>query len=156
MRISTWLGGVSLGAAAAGAETPAPFPTNVDRVVVSCEFQGDVPPASEASLCQQLVRKAQQVTELPVVTGAASAPGPGDLHIHLNGVAREVERGRKSLSLYAVPARSTQSIRASASTISTVTLQQVRDDWLILGPVDIFTKTLGSVPRRPCTPIASE
>ena len=95
------------------AETPAPTLIGAQHIVVACEFEGDVSPSDQRSLCEQLVRKAKRYTNLPVTLATSADLGPGvnlrqqskQLLLRVKGRASVANDGRRSLALEVTPVR---------------------------------------------------
>jgi hypothetical protein len=160
---------VVLGAAAAVgsvavAETPSPVLFGVDRVAIACETDSTLTAGQRRSLCEQLAKKAQALTDLPVTiaTTGDTQPISGDrlkqrsqLLLRVSAKGRDIARGRKALTLDVTPVRSVGG-PVAAPLRSTASFVQVRDAWILQGPVDAFTKLLGPTSRKLRKPIPSD
>ena len=159
---------IAFGAAVAGssmaiAGIPSPALIGVERVVIACEPDSSISADERRTLCEQLVGKAQKVTRLPV-----SEAKPRDLVS--NDVARQsrqlllrvkisgsqVERGRKALSLTVTPVRIGRPQGELGPLNSSASLVEVRNRWIVQGPIDAFDKVLGGVPPAIHRPVRSD
>lgn len=143
----------------ASASTPSPALIGVERVVIACEPDASISHDERRTLCEQLVRKAQTVTSLPVTVATARDLVSDDLarqskqlvlRVRISGVP--VEQGRKALSLTVIPVRMARPQGELGPLESSTSLVKVQDRWVVQGPVDAFNKVLGGFPpplRRP-------
>lgn len=146
------------------AETPAPTLIGAQQIVVACEFEGDVSPSEQRSLCEQLVKKAKRYTNLPVTLATAADLGPGvnlrqqskQLLLRVKGRASVADNGRRSLALEVTPVRRARPVGQLTPLKSTASLVEVQGAWSIQGPIDAFEKLLGSEGRRLQRPITSD
>jgi hypothetical protein len=146
------------------AETPSPILFGVDQVVIACESDSSLSDSERKALCEQLVKKAQSVTELPVrlatetdtsALGGDRAKKSKQLLLRVSGKGRAIDHGRKDVDLSVTPVR----LKGGAITPplkSTVSFVKVQNDWLVQGPIDAFTKLLRSAPRKPRKPLHSD
>jgi hypothetical protein len=146
------------------AETLAPTLIGAQHIVVACEFEGDVSPSEQRSLCEQLVQKAKRYTNLPVTLATAADVGPGvnlrqqskQLLLRVKGRASVAGNGRRSLALEVTPVRRARPVGKLTPLKSTASLVEVQGAWSIQGPIDAFEKLLGSEGRRLQRPITSD
>ena len=123
----------------------------VDRVVISCEIDA-LRAIDRTAVCDQLVRKAQSFTDLPVSRATRVDLDPtqlarrsNQLILRISGRATDVERGRKALSLAVTPLRpSREGLRLPAEQPSTAMLVNVRGKWVLQGRIAAFEKLLGT------------
>lgn len=140
---------------AAMADTPAPALIGAQRVVLACEFAGDLHKADESGLCQQLLKKARRYTDLPVSLATSADLSLGrnmrqqadQLLLRVRGEARDAGDGRKSLALEVTPVRLARPMGRMAPLKSSASLVRVQDGWTLQGPIDAFAKLLGGSKR---------
>ena len=133
------------------AETPAPTLIGAQRVVVACEFAGDLSESQRRGLCEQLVKKAKRYTNLPVTlaTQADLAPGPNlrrqadQLLLRIKGTAGESAQGRRSLALEVTHVRLARPMGEMAPLRSSASLLEANGDLILQGRVEAFEKLLG-------------
>ena len=153
---------MSIGAAAV-AETPAPALIGVQRVLVACDIDDSLSRDERSSLCEQLVRKAQAATRLPV----SAATGPETKSRDLRRLAQQlllrvevagspINGTRKVLKLKIVPVRMARPQGTMGALDATASLVKVQDDWVVQGHIDAFDKLLGGAPRELQRPIRSD
>ena len=153
---------MSIGAAAV-AETPAPALIGVQRVLVACDIDDSLSRDERSSLCEQLVRKAQAATRLPV----SAATGPETKSRDLRRLAQQlllrvevagspINGTRKVLKLKIVPVRMARPQGTMGALEATASLVKVQDDWVVQGHIDAFDKLLGGAPRELQRPIRSD
>ena len=148
------------------AESPVPVVADAQRVVIACEFVGDLPESQHRSVCEQLRAKAQLLTELPVQLAASgdlnrtmldlSRNPSQQLVLRVVGRASAVEDGRKTLALQITPVRLGQQAEMPLPLRASVDLTKVQDQWVVMGPVAPFAKLLGSGPRTPRAPMTAD
>jgi len=138
---------------------PSPALIGVERVVIACEPDSSISLNEQRTLCEQLVRKAQTVTSLPVAAATPRDLVSEDLarqskqlllRVRISG--RAVERGRKALSLTVTPVRLARPQGELGQLQSSASLVKVQDRWIVQGPIDAFNKVLGGYPpplRKP-------
>ena len=150
------------GATSAMAEIPSPTLIGVQRVVIACDAATGLSQSEHAALCEQLVKKAEILTELPVsrasvanLDGANLRHQAEQLVLRVTASAKPVDARRKSVTLTVTPDRPAVS-GPRATLTSSVSLVKVQDDWLLQGPVDAFNKLLGSGPHRLHRPVRSD
>ena len=150
------------GATSAMAEIPSPTLIGVQRVVIACDAATGLSQSEHAALCEQLVKKAEILTELPVSRAAAADLHRTDLThqaeqlvLRVTASAKAMDARRKSVNLTVTPDRPAVSGPRAALT-SSVLLVKVQDDWVLQGPVDAFTELLGSGPHRLHRPVRSD
>ena len=139
------------GTSTAMAETPAPTLIGAQRIVVDCEFTGNIPESQRRSLCEQLVKKAKRYTNLPVTLATRDdlSAGPNlrqqadQLLLRVKGDARDSGKGRRSLALEVTPVRLARPMGKMTPLHSSASLVEVDGAWLLQGPVDAFEKLLG-------------
>ena len=137
------------------AETPSPMLLGTKRVVLSCDFDETISATEAASLCAQLVKKAQRYTDLPVklATSADLSASPNlrqkadQLLLRVKARASDAPQGRKTLSLEVTPVRLARPMGAMPAIKSSLSMAQVRGDWVLQGPVDAFNQLLGGTQR---------
>jgi hypothetical protein len=152
------------GGATAVAESPSPALIGVQRVVVECQFDSSLSADERSTLCEQLVRKAQRLTSLPVMVASKNDVISPDLArlseqllLQVRVSAARVDQGRKTLSMTVTPVRLARPQGKMDALISSASLIKVQDDWVVQGPIDSFQKLLGSTgPRRLHKPIRSD
>ena len=137
------------------AETPAPTLLGVQRVVISCQFDSTLSADERRTVCKQLVRKAETLTNLPVAVASQDDLVSPDLarlseqlllRVKVSGAA--VNSGRKALSITVIPVRLARPQGAMDALTSSALLVKVQDDWVVQGPIDSFQKILGSTGVR--------
>jgi hypothetical protein len=144
------------------AEIPSRALLGVQRVVISCDADPTLNAADTRAICEQLVKKAQSVTRLPVfaATDKKLQPlgrGDGDqlvLQIALSATGMKSDRG--SLSLTVTPSRGQAGLDKGAPLASQAQLARIEDKLVVQGPVDAFTKILGGAPAELKRPIKSD
>lgn len=144
------------GGATAVAESPSPALIGVQRVVVECQFDSSLSADERRTVCEQLVRKAQRVTSLPVAVASKSDLVSPDLArlseqllLRVKVSGKDVNPGRKTLSMTVTPVRLARPQGEMDPLTSSVSLVNVQDDWVVQGPVEPFQKLLGSTAPRP-------
>ena len=151
---------------AVSAELPSPRLIGAEQVVIECEIEGNLPADARRGLCDQLLKRAQQLTHLPVSL-ATPSDSRGDLRnlreqwkqlrLRVAASAIDVKQGRKTVRFEVTAERPGRPIRPAGPITSTASLIQAQGDWVLLGPVDGLAKLLAtSGPPRLHTPIASE
>ena len=123
----------------------------VERVVISCEIDA-LRAIDRSAVCDQLVRKAQSFTDLPVSRAKPVDLDPtqlarrsNQLLLRISGRATDVERGRKALSLAVTALRpSREGLRLPPEQPSTAMLVNVRGRWVLQGRIAAFEKLLGT------------
>lgn len=145
------------------AETPSPALIGVQRVVIACNADSTLSEAERRALCEQLVKKAGTVTDLPVRLASAADLDPTNLVgqaeqllLRVTATGVRVVPGRKTVALTVAPVRAAVNMAPLAPIKSSVSLLKVQDDWVVQGPVDAFTKLLGSGPRKLRKPVVSD
>jgi hypothetical protein len=146
------------------AETPAPTLLGAQRVVISCQFDSTLSADERRTICKQLVRKAQSVTNLPVAVASKDDLVSPDLarlseqlllQVKVSGTT--VDAGRKALSMIVTPVRLARPQGKMDPLASSASLVKVQDDWVVQGPIDSFQKLLGSTgPHRLHKPITAD
>ena len=131
--------------------------------MIACDFDSTLSEVERGIVCQQLVKKAQSLTSLPV---AAAAPGnsiSGDLDrlarqllLRVSISAIDAGASRKQLDLAVTPVRTSPPEWQMAALKSTASLVKVQDDWIVQGPVDAFIRLLAEAPRGLRIPIVSD
>jgi hypothetical protein len=152
------------GVSAAMAEIPAPSLMGVQRVVVECQFDSSLSVNERRTICEQLVRKAQRVTSLPVTVASKDDLISPDLArlseqllLQVKVSATAVDTGRKTLSMTVTPVRLARPQGKMDQLTSSASLVKVQDDWVVQGPIDSFQKLLGSTgPHRLHKPITAD
>ena len=145
------------------AETPAPTLIGAQRIVVACDFTGDIPESQRRSLCEQLVKKAGRYTNLPVtlatpadVTAGANMRQQADqLLLRIKGQARKSAQGRLSLALEVTPVRLARPMGTMATMRSSASLVEANGALILQGRVDAFEKLLGGA-KKLKLPLTSE
>jgi hypothetical protein len=144
------------------AETPSPTLIGVQRVVIACDAEG-LSESQRTNLCDQLVKKASVVTDLPVAIASAADLDPTELArqsqqllLRVSASATPVDDTRKTVLLTVTPVRRAVHVAELGPMNSSVGFVKVRDAWMIQGPVDAFTRLLGGVPRKLQRPIRSD
>ncbi len=146
------------------AGTASPALIGVRRVVIACEPSVDLSDAERRDMCDQLVRKASQLTNLPVTAATAADLDPmGSRHsreqliLRVETTARTVDAGRKAVTFKVTPQRPARAIGSLAPVTSSASLVRVQGDWILQGPITAFGKLLGtSGSRKLHTPITSD
>jgi hypothetical protein len=145
------------------AEIPSPVLIGVQRVVIACEGATGLTEIERNALCNQLVKKAGVLTDLPVSAASAGDLDPTNLArqseqllLRVTAKARTVDAGRKKVALSVIPVRAATAVPAMPAMESSASFVKVQGDWLLQGPVDAFTKLLGSGPRKLRKPVRSE
>jgi hypothetical protein len=145
------------------AEIPAPTLIGVQRVVVDCDVDSTLSETERRTICEQLVKKAQRVTSLPVSVAAPNDVVSGDLErlseqllLRVKVSAASVDQARKNLTMTVTPVRLAMPQGEMAGTTSSASLVKVQDDWVVQGNVDAFAKLLGGGPPKLHTPIVAE
>ena len=153
---------MSIGAAAV-AETPAPALIGVQRVLVACDIDDSLSRDERSSLCEQLVRKAQAATRLPVSAATGAETKSRDLRrlaqqllLRVEVAGSPINGTRKVLKLKIVPARMARPQGTMGALEATASLVKVQDDWVVQGHIDAFDKLLGGAPRELQRPIRSD
>jgi hypothetical protein len=153
---------ISVGAAAA-AESPAPTLIGVQQVLVACDIDDSLSRDERSSLCEQLVRKAQAATRLPVKAATAADIKSRDLRrlgqqllLRVEVAGMPIDGGRKLLKLKIVPVRKARPQGEMGALDATASLVKVQDDWVVQGHIDAFDKLLGGAPRELQRPIRSD
>ena len=153
---------MSIGAAAV-AETPAPALIGVQRVLVACDIDDSLSRDERSSLCEQLVRKAQAATRLPVSAATGAETKSRDLRrlaqqllLRVEVAGSPINGTRKVLKLKIVPARMARPQGEMGPLDATASLVKVQDDWVVQGHIDAFDKLLGGAPRELQRPIRSD
>lgn len=151
------------GMTAAMAEVPAPTLIGVQRILVACDIDSALSETQRQAICEQLVKKAQRVTSLPVSLAAPNDMVSGDLErlseqllLRVKVSAASIDRARKNLTMTVTPVRLAMPQGAMNATKSTATLVRVQDDWVVQGNVGAFAKILGGGPPKLHTPIVAE
>jgi hypothetical protein len=142
-------------------EIPSPAMIGVQRVVIACDPTHGLSQAEHNALCEQLVEKAAALTELPVSRASAADLDPSNLShqveqlmLRVAASATAVDARRKTVALIVTPVRAT--VSGQRALTSSVSLLKVQDDWVLQGPVQAFTKLLGSGPHRLHKPVRSD
>ena len=137
------------------ATTPSPALIGVKRIVVACELGSNFTQAQRQSICQQLVRKASQVTALPVAIATSADLDPlgsarvkDQLLLRVDATFRDVGTSRKTVTLKVTPVRLARPQGQMAAQTSTASLARVQDRWVLQGPISAFNKLLGSTRGR--------
>ena len=145
------------------AETPSPVLAGVERVVIACDADASLTEAEKQALCEQLVKKAGAVTDLPVASAIASDLDPTELSrqasqllLKIQASGSTVEQGRKQIALTVTPVRAAVNIAPMPAMKSSVNLVKVQGEWIAQGPVKAFNQLLGSGPRKPRAPFHSD
>ena len=153
---------MSIGAAAV-AETPAPALSGVQRVLVACDIDDSLSRDERSSLCEQLVRKAQAATRLPVSAATGAETKSRDLRrlaqqllLRVEVAGSPINGTRKVLKLKIVPVRMARPQGTMGALEATASLVKVQDDWVVQGHIDAFDKLLGGAPRELQRPIRSD
>ena len=153
---------MSIGAAAV-AETPAPALIGVQRVLVACDIDDSLSRDERSSLCEQLVRKAQAATRLPVSAATGAETKSRDLRrlaqqllLRVEVAGSPINGTRKVLKLKIVPVRMARPQGTMGALEATASLVKVQDDWVVQGHIDAFDKLLGGAPRELQRPIRSD
>ena len=145
------------------AETPAPTLIGVQQVVVACDVDDSLSANEQSNLCEQLVRKAQAATRLPVKAATGADIKSHDLRrlaqqllLRVEVSTTPINRGRKVLKLRIVPVRMARPQGKMGALDATASLVKVQDDWVVQGHIDAFDKLLGGAPRELQRPIRSD
>ena len=145
------------------ASTPSPALIGVERVLIACEPDHSISRDERRTLCEQLVRKAQAVTRLPVALATNRdlvsddlAQQAKQLLLRVKISSRLVEPGRKALSLTVVPVRMARPQGELGPLESSTSLIKVQGRWIVQGPVDAFNKVLGGFPPPLRNPVRSD
>ena len=145
------------------AETPAPTLIGVQRVVVACDVDDSLSANEQSDLCEQLVRKAQAATRLPVKAATGADIKSRDLWrlaqqllLRVEVSSTPINRGRKVLKLRIVPVRMARPQGEMGALDANASLVKVQDDWVVQGHIDAFDKLLGGAPRELQRPIRSD
>jgi hypothetical protein len=145
------------------AEIPAPTLAGVQRVVIACDFDSTLSEVERGFVCQQLVKKAQSLTSLPVAAATPSDSVSGDLDrlaqqllLRVRISAIDAGASRKQLNLAVTPVRTAMPQGEMPTLPSTASLVKVQNDWIVQGPVEAFVRLLAEAPRGLHTPIVSE
>lgn len=146
------------------ATIPSPALIGVNRVVVVCELQAGLTDIDRRKICDELVGRVRQATDLPVslapsadIDPLGSAETKNQLFLRIDAHARPVDAGRQTLKLKVTPVRPARPTGQMAPLTSSVSLVRVQDDWVIQGPIDAFHQILGSTRARTLrAPITSE
>ena len=145
------------------AETPAPTLIGVQRVLVACEIDDSLSPDERSGLCEQLVRKAQAATRLPVSAATGAETKSRDLRrlaqqllLRVEVAGSPINGTRKVLKLKIVPVRMARPQGTMGALEATASLVKVQDDWVVQGHIDAFDKLLGGAPRELQRPIRSD
>jgi hypothetical protein len=153
----------TMGATSVMAEIPSPTLIGVQRVVIACEAATGLSQAEREALCKQLVKKADVLTDLPVSLASAADLDPTNLShqadqllLRVAASVSPVAAGRKTVTLIVTPVRAAVAVAPMPGLTSSVSLLKVRGDWVLQGPVDAFTKLLGSGPHRLHKPVRSD
>ena len=153
---------MSIGAAAV-AETPAPALIGVQRVLVACDIDDSLSRDERSSLCEQLVRKAQAATRLPVSAATGAETKSRDLRrlaqqllLRVEVAGSPINGTRKVLKLKIVRVRMARPQGPMGALEATASLVKVQDDWVVQGHIDAFDKLLGGAPRELQRPIRSD
>ena len=153
---------ISVGTAAV-AETPAPALIGVQRVLVACDIDDSLSRDERSSLCEQLVRKAQAATRLPVSAATGAETKSRDLRrlaqqllLRVEVAGSPINGTRKVLKLKIVPVRMARPQGTMGALEATASLVKVQDDWVVQGHIDAFDKLLGGAPRELQRPIRSD
>jgi hypothetical protein len=133
------------------ASIPSPALIGVQRVIVHCEIGPGFTNAEQQNICSQLVRKAEQATQLPVSLGGAADLDPlasresrNNLLLQVRADARAIDDGRRDLTVRVTPVRPGRPTSAMAAITSSASLMRVQGQWALQGPIDAFQKILGS------------
>ena len=152
------------GASAAMATTPSPILFGVKRVVISCEASSSLSDAERRALCNQLVKKAGAITSLPVALATSDdtdlirgdrARQKTQLLLRVSAESRDVESGRKSLSLEVIAVKQVGGPLAPPLK-STASFVRVQDQWVLQGPIDAFVTLLRGAPPKLHKPLTSD
>ena len=145
------------------ATTPSPILIGVERVVVSCEFDASISQDERRTLCDQLVKKAQAVTSLPVAVAKAEdlksqnlARLARQLLLRVSVSATPGDQTRKNLSLTVAPVRMARPVGPFDELKNSASLVKVQDDWVVQGPIDAFKRLLAGAPPKLRKPIRSD
>jgi hypothetical protein len=143
------------------AETPAPTLFGAQRVVVACDADSTLTPSEARAICAQLVKKAQTVTRLPVISASAAAipqlPGQDDqLVLHVALSANKLQSDRGTLAMTITPSRNYLNFNRGASIHSEAQLARIQDELVVQGPVKAFAKILGAAPPKLQRPVKSD
>jgi hypothetical protein len=151
----------TMGATFAMAEIPSPTLIGVQRVVIACDTATGLSQAEREALCKQLVKKADVLTDLPVSLASAADLDPTNLShqadqllLRVAASASAVAAGRKTVTLTVTPVRAAVAVAPMPGLTSS--LLKVQGDWVLQGPIDAFTKLLGSGPQRLHRPVRSD
>jgi hypothetical protein len=151
----------TMGATFAMAEIPSPTLIGVQRVVIACDTATGLSQAEREALCKQLVKKADVLTDLPVSLASAADLDPTNLShqadqllLRVAASASPVAAGRKTVTLTVTPVRAAVAVAPMPGLTSS--LLKVQGDWVLQGPIDAFTKLLGSGPQRLHRPVRSD
>jgi hypothetical protein len=133
----------------------------VQRVVIACDTATGLSQAEREALCKQLVKKADVLTDLPVSLASAADLDPTNLShqadqllLRVAASASPVAAGRKTVTLTVTPVRAAVAVAPMPGLTSS--LLKVQGDWVLQGPIDAFTKLLGSGPQRLHRPVRSD
>jgi len=151
------------GATSTMAEIPSPTLIGVQRVVIQCGPVSGLNGAERGALCKELVRKAADLTALPVSLAAGDDVGGPELArqseqllLQVEGSATTVDAGRRAVRLSVTPVRRAVAVADRPAATSTISFVKVGKDWVIQGPVDGLTKVLGPGQPRLHRPIKSD
>ena len=164
IRTLVGIGAAVAGASTAKAETPSPALIGVQQVVLVCELDSSFPEVERRQICEQLVRRAKQATNLPVTVAKTADVDPlgsretkHHLILKVEARARAIDRGRQALTVEVTPMRPARPQGAGQPVTSSASLARVQGKWLVQGPIDAFHKILGSTRARSLrAPITSE
>ena len=143
------------------AETPAPTLAGVERVVIACDADSTLTASETRTICAQLVKKAQTVTKLPVISVAAATipqlPGQSEqLVLHVALSADKLQAGRGTLAMTVTPSRNYLNFNRGAPIQSEAQLARIQNKLVVQGPVKAFAEILGAAPPKLQRPIKSD
>jgi hypothetical protein len=133
------------------ASIPSPTLLGVQRVIIDCGPVTGLTDTERKAFCEQLVRKADTLTDLPVSLASPADVDPANfarqaqqLLLRVTAKATSVDSSRKSIALDVTAVRAARPIGEHRMGPSTISLVQVQKDWVLQGPIPAFDKALAS------------
>lgn len=133
------------------APAPARSMNGVERVVIACDSDSSLDGAETATICAQLVKKAQAVTRLPVISIAPAKVASSvsrhhdQLVLHV-ALSAKLHRDRGTLALTVTMSRNYLNLDAGPPIKSEAQLATIAGKLVVQGPVRAFAQILAAAP----------
>jgi hypothetical protein len=131
------------------AAIPSAALVGVHRVVISCDQVSGLSEVEQRQFCDQLVRKAGALTDIPVFLASANdfdasnlAGRADQLMLHVKASATAIDATRKAVTMQVAALRPARPIASRTSPASSISFVKVQNAWVLQGPVDPFIEVL--------------